>query len=370
MTKRALVTTVVRYADQAQDSGFIYIIDLQTNEILLQTPMPESIYRAQEDNPRGGLRGARGAAVWQDRLVVANTERLLFFDCDWRLAQEFSHPWLGGIHDILAGEDGVWVCCTNADLLVQVSWQGEIIADWEWRSDTKLKKALALPPIPAVDRSLDYRQPDTMRSGLRNIVHLNGVSADPEGNLLLSFGRVLSPTQLGRARAAGWIGALAGRLGIGPRQSGQKKISDQPVSQIEGSSAAIVRLKKDGQAKLLTNAGDKKVPNHNVLQVGSHILYNDSNDGRLVALSEVNGWSPSKIIDIPGSPPFARGLAHIGENRFLVGSQAPTAVYHIDLETETIVDTIRLSSRPTESVYAICLLPDSFAPPPPLFQVS
>jgi hypothetical protein len=367
MSSRALVTTVVRYADLEQDSGFIYVIDLQNNKLLLQTPMPESIYRAQEDNPRGGLRGARGAVVWQDRLVVANTERLLFFDCNWRVTQEFTHPWLGGIHDILADAEGIWVCCTNADLLVKVSWQGKIIADWEWRQDTSLRETLGLPPIPIVDRSLDYRKPDTMRSGLRNTVHLNGISADPDGHLLLSFGRVLSPVRLNRARAAGWIGALAGRLGIGPRQTTQRKISDQPVSQIEGSSAAIVRLGKDGQAELLIHLGSKKVPNHNILQVGKHLLYNDSNDGQLVALTESNDWSPSKIIKIPGDPPFARGLAHISENHYLVGSQAPTAVYRIDLKTAAILDTIQLSSRPTESVYAISLLPDSFAPPPPSF---
>jgi len=367
MTNRALVTTVVRYADLEQDSGFIYIIDLSSKEILLQTPMPESIYRTKEANPRGGLRGARGAAVWQDRLVVANTERLLFFDPNWNLYQEFTHPWLGGIHDISADKEGVWVCCTNADLLVKVSWQGEIVADWEWRLDAKLQKALGLPPVPPIDRSLDYRNPETMRTGLRNTIHLNGVAADLDGRLLLSFGRVLSPPRLRQAQVAGWLGKIAQRLGISPRQSGQKQLGNQPVGQIQGASAAIVRLGQEGQAELLIHLKDKKVPNHNILQVGQRLLYNDSNDSQLMALSVYDHNPCYQSIDIPGSPPFARGLASLSDRNFLVGSQAPAAVHCVDLETQSITDTIPLSDRPTESVYAICLLPDTFSSPPTTF---
>lgn len=362
MNGRLLITTVVRYADLQQDSGFVYVVDLATKALLMQAPMPESIHRGQDPNPRGGLRGARGATVFDGRLVLANTERLLFFDDQWRPVQQFTHPWLGGIHDILADEAGVWVCCTNADLLVQVSWAGEIINVWEWRQEAALREAFGLPHVPAVDRSLDYRDPETMRGGVRNTVHLNGVAPAGDGGLLLSFGRILSPERFRQAQVQGWLGTVAQRLGIGPRNADPRPVSKQPVGQVAGSSAAIVHLRQDGRATILSHTPDTKVPNHNVWQQGTRVLYNDSNSSELVMLAAQG--RPEQRIAIPGDPPFARGLVSLDDECFLVGSQAPTAVHLVDITAGAVVDSMVLSDRPGESVYALCMLPDDFAAPP------
>jgi hypothetical protein len=323
--------------------------------------MPESLYRARDPNPRGGLRGARGVSACGDRLALANSERMLFFDDHWRPVGEVTHPWLGGIHDILALEDGVWVTATNADLLVKVSWAGELLADWSWRDDPGLRRAFGLSRLPAVNRTLDYRDPATMRGGVYNCVHLNGVSPAPDGGLLLSFGRILSPTSYLRARVNGRLGALARTLGLPAKRSHFIPPGLPPVGRIPGSSAAIVWLKRNGNTEILMHENGTAVPNHNALWAGDRLLYNDSNAGALVSLSK-----PGFLhrMAVPGAPGFARGLALLDNRTALVGSQAPAAVYHADLDNLNVTMEQRLSSRSTESVFALCLLPAHFTQPP------
>src|SRR5258705_12275770 len=150
---RLLVTSIVRNAEQQQASGFVRVIDFTSKRTLMKSAMPESIHRAKDPNPRGGLRGARGVTIYKDRLVIANGERLLVSNPQWELVGEMTHPWMGGIHDIWAEEDGVWIACTNADLLVKVDWTGNVLTDWEWRLDKELVAELGFRSLPKVDRS-------------------------------------------------------------------------------------------------------------------------------------------------------------------------------------------------------------------------
>lgn len=361
MTRRLLITTVVRYADLAQDSGFVYVLELETGRVLMRSPMPESLYRANDPNPRGGLRGARGVSVFGDRLVLANTERLLIFDENWQPVSQITHPLMGGVHDIWAEEHGIWVTCTNADLLLKVSWTGEVLADWSWRSDAALAASLGLAGASLVDYDLDYRDPETMRDGVRNGAHLNGVARNPAG-LLLSFGRILSPTRYRQARIQSVVGKIAKKIGVKRRKNRAHALTPQPVGLIEGSSAGLVLLREDGQTTLLSHTPNTRVPNHNVLQAGEHLLYNDSNGSRLVALPWLGNGAPKAIV-IPGEPGFARGLAQLDSERFLVGSQAPAAVYEANVPTQQVTRRYLWESKPHETVYGLCLLPDHFSDP-------
>ena len=298
----------------------------------------------------------RGIAVQGDRLVVANAERLFFFDLEWNLGAEFTHPWFGGIHDLYADPEGIWVCCTNADLLARMTWNGEVVADWEWRRDRALRTTLGLGRVPPVDRELDYRVPETMRFGVRNLVHLNAVAPAPDGGLLVSLGRILSPGRYRQARAAGWLGAVASRLGVPARRADRPHAGGQPVGEIAGSSSAILHLRPGGQVELLAREKDVAVPNHNVWLEGQTLLYNDSNRGHLVAV-DLSGRRKERRIRVPGGSRFVRGLTRLSATSFLVGGYRPAAVYRVDLERGAVTQTLPISDDPAESVYAIQALP-------------
>ncbi len=122
----------------------------------MKSAVPESVHRAKDPNPRGGLRGARGVTTDGARLVIANTERLLVFDQYWKLVGDITHPLMGGVHDILAEVDGIWITCTNADLLLKLDRTGKMVADWEWRVDRSLVAGFGFRGLPKVDRTPDY----------------------------------------------------------------------------------------------------------------------------------------------------------------------------------------------------------------------
>lgn len=357
---RVLVTSVVRHTDQQQASGIVRVIDYETKRVLMKSAVPESVHRAKDPNPRGGLRGARGVTTDGARLVIANTERLLVFDPYWKLVGDITHPLMGGVHDILAEPDGIWITCTNADLLLKLNWTGKMVADWEWRVDRSLIAGFGFRSLPKVDRTLDYRDPESMRDAVRNVVHLNAVTRGPNG-LLLSFGRILSAGAYRKQRVMSVLGQLARPLGIKSRP--HRPAQGLPVSKVEGSSFALVLRHEDGSSKMLKHAAGTNVPNHNVIQIDNWLVYNDSNAGEVV-VSALDERSSDRRVQIPGQPSFPRGLVQLGRGHVLVGSQAPAAIYQVDLAAGRVVSTFLLDGEPNESVYGICLIPPSFADPP------
>lgn len=358
LPRRCLVTSVVRHTDPDQTSGYLYLVDLETKTVRRKIEAPENTRRAEDLNPRGGLRGLRGVSVWGNRAVVANTERLLVYDASWRPIADLSHPLLGGVHDVLAGEDGVWAASTSADLVVKLSWEGRLLDVWEWRLDSSLVQALGFRKVPPVDRRRDYRDPESMRRGVPNLVHLNGLGWSPEG-LLVSLGRVQSAADLRRYRVRGVLGGAAIALGVKRRK--RSRASAKP-REVPGSSSALVQVRPDGTSELLCRVREISVPNHNVQHRAGVLVYNDSNGSRLVGHRLAEG--EERAVEIPGEPSFVRGLAHLRDLEFLVGNQEPLALYRVDLATQQVVDRILLGGVEHESTYGICLLPDTFADPP------
>jgi hypothetical protein len=357
---RIAVTSAVRHAGSADFSGFFRLVDLETGRTLLKTSIPESAWRADDPNPRGGVRGAKGVSAHGDRLVVANSERLFVFDPAWSLVEEITHPLLGAVHDVLAVEDGIWVTCTACDLLLKVDPSGRPVETWSWRADPELVSALGFDSLPPFDPDLDHRDPRVAQQGVHNAVHLNGLARTDDG-LLLLFGRILAPALVKqRLRKAGLARTLA-RVGIS--RPLPTKPTPVPASTIPDSSFAIVERPDDGRPRVLLHGGGIAVPNHNVAELEGTIVYLDSNGGRLVA------WDPADEVErmsvpIPGSPSFARGLVRIGERAYLVGSQAPLALHAVDLDAGEVVATVELDGEPNESVYGLEVVPEAFGSPP------
>jgi hypothetical protein len=366
---RAIVTSLVREADLEEPSGFVRVVDLERGAVLTTFAMPESRHRAQDPNPRGGLRGAKGVGIHGERLVLANTERLFVLDTGWRLVGDITHPWLAGVHDLLCEADGVWVTCTSCDLLLRISWDGRPLEDWTWRRDPALAEELGFRSAPPFDPDLDYRDPVVAHTGVHDVAHVNGVARGSDG-LLVSLGRILAPRTawaLG-ARSAG--ARVAARAGVGRvavatvrrRRARRLARSEQPAAdRLPGSSFALVALGEPARVVLRTTGVD--VPNHNVVEEDGLLVYNDSNAGRVVGVDRGSRLERHSA-PVPGSPAFARGLASLGDGRFLVGSQAPHALYTVDLPGGRVVSSVDLGGRPRESVYAVALLPARFDDPP------
>ncbi len=356
---RVAVTSIVRHTAPGERSGFLRIVDLDTGLVVSETPVPESAFRAIDPNPRGGYRGAKGVAVSGDRLVVANSERLFVFDRAFRLVADLTHPWLGSVHDVLAEVESIWVTCTNCDLLLELSWEGTPRRRWTWRDDRRLGRALGYRTPPRFDPDCDYRDPRATRGRVLSLVQLNAVARRGDG-LLVSFGRVVPRRAYLRKRAA----AAAGRLGVTDPRRSPATPGVLPVGREPGSSFVLVELTRDLEARVAYRVDGVDVPNHNVLVAGNRVLYNDTHGGRLVEIDLARG-AETRALPVPGEPSYARGLAHLDGDRYLVGSQRPAAVHVLDLAARACVRSYALSRDERESVYAVCLLPDEFDEPPP-----
>lgn len=359
---RLLVTSIVRHADLEHASGFVSVLELNTGRVLMKSPVPESRRRARDLNPRGGLRGARGIAFCGNKLALANSERVLVFDTNWRLKNEITHPLMGGIHDLLSDPEGIWVACTSADLLVRMSWDGELISAWEWRADARLRSQLGFGYLARVNRRIDFRDPETSRSAPHNLAHLNSIHRSGD-KILVSLGRVIPPQSYKRLVLTGWIGRIAQLMGV--RRSSTTKSGLQPggipASRRPGSRFAMLELDEHQQANLIFSQSDIEVPNHNVAVFQDRILYNDTNRNEVVSLDLKEDCE--QRLPIPGAPGFLRGMALSGRNVF-VGSQAPAAVYQVDLERWAIKREFLLDGVSGESVYGVAPVPDVFADPP------
>jgi hypothetical protein len=332
---RAVVTSNVRLTPPGEPSAFLRVVDLDTGAVLLRTRVPESSFRAQDPNPRGGQRGGRGVSAYGGRLVVANAERLFVLDTSWRLVDELTHPLAGDIHDVLAEERGIWVASTACDALILLGWDGEARDVWTYRDDRGVLRKLGLPRrgLPRFDPGADYRDPRN-RHDDDDLAHLSSVVR--EGDRLLVM-----------------LGRIAGRT--------EKDWQD--------AWSAVVELADGGKplakarASVLCRRNGLVVPNHNVARSDGLVVFNDSNANRLVAVDPKTDEERFSVA-IPGDPPYARGLARIGADRWLVGSQRPLAVYEIDLQGGDVASAYVFEAPEDESVYAICLLPDEFHAPP------
>ena len=276
---------------------------------------------------------------------------------------------MGGIHDVLAVEDGIWVTSTAASLLVKLDWAGELVQHWNWAADSELARALGFRRPPRFDDTIDYRVP-AYGLGAHDVVHMNAVISRAS-RLVVSLGQIRSPAiqhwQRVRSSAMRTGEALPlSRRAIAVLRNRRMRGGEErsvPAPGKTAASHAIVELDlrdgRPGAARALWRQGGVSTPKHNVGFAGETVVFNDSEIG-LAGVRLATG-DPEYTIPIPGSPTFARGLCMLGGDECLIGSQRPAAIYRVSLRTRSVLDAIELDGEPWETVYAICTVPDEFS---------
>jgi hypothetical protein len=377
MGRRIAVTSIIRHVASGVNSGLLRVVDLDSRRTLVTAVVPESAHRPNDPNPRGGLRGARGVSFLEDRFALANTERVFVFDRQWQLAGELTHPWTADIHEVLAEHDGVWITCTACDLLLKLDWSGQVIDAWLWRGDRRLTAQFGFGSLSEFDDAIDYRDPRQRGHAVHDIGHLNAVARGETG-VIVSLGRVLTPRaylarklrgRLTRAANASII-ARPALAALRRREVRERGDSPLPMPDMAPGSSALVLLQHAGprlgaqpRPTLVARANGLRFPNHNVVEAAGLLAYNDSNRGRLVAFDRADGRLRFSA-PVPGAPGYARGLAWLGDETFLVGSQRPTAVHAIDAGRGRVTASVVIGSDPMESVSSVAVLPESFPDPP------
>jgi hypothetical protein len=370
---RVAVTTVRRHAPPGEPSSFLYVVHLGERSTVRRIALPESPHRADDPNPRGGTRGARGVGAFGNRLVVASADRLFVLDPSWQIVDEITHRWMGGLHGLLAERDAIWVTSTAADLVLKLDWNGELLDAWSWREDADLVNTLGVRSAPAFDESRDYRIPSAGIAA-NDVGHLNALTRS-DGGLVVTFGQLVSSRFLRVERARSMLARSAAAVPLARRsvalarrvQDRRRRRNPVPAPAKEGSSFVVValpatsdQLRGASGARVLLRVDDTRVPNHDVVIEDCRLMYNDSNAERLV-VHDLASNTQVRAISVPGDPAFARGLSRIDDDTVLVGSQKPAAIHAIEPDRGHHAWTVELGgAAANETVFGVTVLPDDF----------
>jgi hypothetical protein len=256
------------------------------------------------------------------------------------------------------------------------------LGSWCWRDDAGLARALGFEWAPPFEPGVDYGA--TAYLGSYNLVQLNSLARSRD-QLYVSLGRVAPGSksalrrQLARDRLARRLAAsplarpvframgsrAARRAAAGLRR--RPAPAPQRLAHAPSAFSALVAL-RDGEApgggELLARIDAARVPNHNLIPVGELLLYCDSNVGALAAWDRAVA-APAGRIDIRARSRFARGLARVDDDLYLVGTPHPMELHALSLEAGRVLWSVPLGGSPFETPFAIAPIPDAFDDPPP-----
>ncbi len=200
-----LLSVVSRNSSLDEPSGYMYTLDLGHRQVTGRSPVIKPSHLRHDQNPRGGLRGARGIAVGEDHVFIANSSRIYRFDSAWRLIGSLSHPSCADIHDILFRDGRLWVTSTRNDLVFEFDLDGNIHQCLNLRTflrnfrelgtTLQWKEPCYLTDADIFSSPTDFRDPrshDRLRS---DSMHINSLCFLPDGARLILLGRLRpSPT--------------------------------------------------------------------------------------------------------------------------------------------------------------------------------
>ena len=116
---KIICTTVVRAAKQGDIHGGLYVIDLETEEVIHHAPYEKDFVN---DNERGGERGLRGIVVLSDRIIVSDSAGFIELDKSTYeiLRTHQDRDYFKSIHEIAFYDNHIWATSTAYDAIVKV----------------------------------------------------------------------------------------------------------------------------------------------------------------------------------------------------------------------------------------------------------
>jgi hypothetical protein len=364
-----LVTSTYRECQPDEPSGYIYTVDLDRQQVTSRCPVIEPPHRDADPNPRGGMRGAKGIAVHEDHVFIANASVIYRVDASWNVVGSITHPCCASIHDVVVQDGTLWVASCCNDLVFQFDLDGRVLQVLNFRTYPDLHEALGWSPLNRLDLEtilsggIDFRNPRSHRQEVTDGAHINSLCFLPNGDLLVLLGLI---------RPRNWTAQLIvkdylQKLGlwklfvkvVGPplrllpfRRAFR---SDVGIS-LAAANSAVVRIGRGRSQSVAWILSDRRTPTHSLLAMADGtILLNDTSAGEIVHFDPEHGevLSRTKVSD-----EFLRGICLLPNNQVLVGSQRDLLL--VDLTAQTVLDRIRLSDNPNVSIYDIKPLPPSF----------
>jgi|TARA_R110002020_G_scaffold439960_1_gene650545 hypothetical protein len=127
---KIICTTVVRAAKQGDIHGGLYVVDIDSEEVVHYAPYQEDFIN---DNERGGERGLRGIAVLDDRIVVSDSSGFIELDKkDFSVRKTHKNQdVLKSVHEICFFSDSIWATSTAHDAVASFDMNYNLTGFWQ-----------------------------------------------------------------------------------------------------------------------------------------------------------------------------------------------------------------------------------------------
>jgi len=303
-TNTFLVSTIVRGALPWEASAYFYRVTLDGD--VVRFALPEARLRHKDPNPRGGMRGARGIAVCDEDIFIANFDTVFRFDRDLRLVDSMSSAYCADIHDLCVHDGRLWAASTRNDTLIAFDRRGKVDEIINLRA--RLDMFELVGELPS---AVDYRDPETHEQPSTDRLHVNSFAFDLDGGVLVSVGQF-------RCNAH--------------------------------AESAVVQIDRRGMTRTLHRSRSAAVPAHNiVLRADGSMLRADTENGVVVALYPDRPDDVTAIIEVESG--YVRGLCLIDDVRFVLGVQ--NEIWICDGARGAVLRKIWISADARESVHSI-----------------
>ena len=133
---KIICTTVVRAAKQGDIHGGLYVVDVDSEEVVHYSPYQKEFIN---DNERGGERGLRGICVLPDRIIVADSAGFIHLDRkDYSIVKTHQDPTaFKSIHEICYHDGFIWATSTAYDAITKVDFNFDLKGFWEIKGESR-----------------------------------------------------------------------------------------------------------------------------------------------------------------------------------------------------------------------------------------
>lgn len=310
------LSAIDRASCSAEETGFVYLLDWQPGKIEIVNKIATqdaSLYRFW--NPRGGNRGARGMAYFEDRLYVATATSIKVYNKYLALLDEIRHPFLAGLHAIHVGKSGIVAAVTVHDMILGIDFSGKERFVWQGSESVRLQEALGFTGRPDIC-SIDAIDEEYLRT---NRLHLSGLAVKDE-----------------------YIYALSGKLGVLIKFNPSKNNSDSLV--IARYQSELVRP----HDICITSTNNFLINNTTKQEIHEY-----SKNGDFLRAIKTPIYQIDRI-NMFATPGWQRGLAWLEKQVYVVGT-SPLTIFCVNIENNKIEDILKLSDKLTLASYGVCI---------------
>lgn len=306
-----VLISTVRRGVEYDDSGYVFLLNLKSRKLkkIITTPIP--IYPdIDKYKAYGGKRGFRGIRIWEDKIIAATFDRIMFYNLEGNVLNSITNKLFSDLHGIEVCTDGIWVTSTGNDSVFLIGWDGGILKSYFLGEISILSHK-----IRAIPKSLDYRK-------------------------IVLTEMMLHPNYISLYKSKAYICC---------RKPGKIAVIDLRTDKINWLNfIPELSLPHDARIYNLHNTITLEV---NETGIGQYSIFslNDPSVSKHIDLSQMGNMNPNRPAS-RGRTNWLRGMLRISNNIICFG-QSPSKLIIID--KNAIIDKINLDSYFDSAVFDI-----------------